>query len=60
MSFLAPKPKIPKPPNTPITANAAVDAPTLPVDTGSLITTGAQGLRRKATTQKASLIGGTA
>lgn len=58
MGFLMPKvPKPPKPPSSPIIANAANDA--LPVgDPSSLISTAAQGLRAKATTQKVSLIGG--
>lgn len=59
MSFLMPKPQIPKPPNTPIVANAAQDK-LPPVDPSSSLITGTVGaLRSKAMTQKASLIGGT-
>lgn len=58
MSFLIPKPKIPAPPNTPITANAAKDALS-PINTASSLITGvAGGLQRKASTMKTSLIGG--
>lgn len=60
MGFLTPKPpKPPPPPNEPVVA----EAPS-PTDTGiapaaaSLISTSSQGLRRRATTQRSSLIGG--
>jgi hypothetical protein len=64
MSFLAPKP--PKVVSTPaatpaVQANADVTDPgTLGTGSipGSLISTGPQGLTRKATTRKSSLIGG--
>lgn len=61
MSFLMPKPKAPPPPpSTPTKADASV------IDAGqqagkgftSLISTGSQGLTRKANTVKSSLIGG--
>ena len=63
MSFLAPKP--PKVVQTPA-ATPAVQATAEPAegpdlgmgDPGSLISTSAQGLTRKASTRKSSLIGG--
>lgn len=59
MSFLMPKPKVAKPPNNPVSANAARDA-LPPIDTSSSLITGlGGGLSRKAFTQKTSLIGGT-
>lgn len=59
--FSAPKPKPPPPQaNAPVQAQATEDE-TGRAQTGaaSLISTGAQGLQRKARTQKTSLIGGT-
>lgn len=63
MGFLSPKtPKIPTPPppaNAPIIARDTPQAlPDIPFGVGSLITTSSQGLKRKATTQRVSLIGG--
>lgn len=63
MSFLAPKPPkvVQTPAATPaVQANANVDTgPDLGMgDPGSLISTSAQGLTRKASTRKSSLIGG--
>jgi hypothetical protein len=60
MGFLAPKaPKPPTPANNPIlakdTPNALSDTP---YGTGSLISTSPSGLKRKASTQRTSLIGG--
>lgn len=65
MSFLSPKPpKVAKPPTQaePIVLGSAGN-PELGLNnpgssTGSLISTSAQGLRRKATTRKPSLISG--
>lgn len=61
--FSPPKPKVAKPPlqSEPITLGAAntdlgLNRPGS--STGSLISTSAQGLRRKPTTRKPSLIGG--
>lgn len=63
MSFLAPKPPkvVQTPAATPaVQANAdTVEGPDLGMgDPGSLISTSAQGLTRKASTRKSSLIGG--
>jgi hypothetical protein len=61
MSFLSP----PKPPKPPTPANAPIlarDTPQNmnynPVGIGSLISTSSSGLKRKASTQRTSLIGG--
>ncbi len=56
MAFLKKPPKPPKPANEPILAK---DTPQ-PIDAmpATLITTGPFGLKRKATTQRTSLIGG--
>lgn len=56
------KPKVPKPPAAPNTAIAASDdstmsQPLMPA-AESLINTSSQGLKRRATTQRGSLIGG--
>lgn len=68
--FKSKSPEIVQPPppaNAPTPANAAVDNPAAsagggrrgtPTPAQSLISTSAQGLRRKASTQKTSLIGG--
>ena len=62
MSFLKPKMPTPTPPATP--AAEPVDVTPAPVSdilqpsSTSLITTSEQGLKRKASTQRASLIGG--
>lgn len=58
MSFLMPKPpKPPKPPNEPILASET-PTPLPDPSMGSLISTGPFGLKRKATTERRSLIGG--
>ncbi len=64
MSFFK-KPKVPTPaaaPNpasNPIIAKDTPDAiPDIPLGPGSLISTSTSGLKRKATTQRTSLIGG--
>jgi hypothetical protein len=57
MSFLMPKPpKLPKPPNPAILASETPQP--LEAPESSLITTGPLGLKRKASTQRTSLIGG--
>lgn len=60
MGFLSPKPKKPDPPaNSPILARESSGDITDALNLApSLITTGAQGLKRKANTQRTSLIGG--
>lgn len=59
MSFLMPKPpKPPKPPNNPIIAAEIPQPLDVPDPTSSLINTGPFGLKRKASTQRTSLIGG--
>lgn len=63
MSFLKPKMPTPPvaalPPNPAMTAQQAEDPTSrLPNATGSLIATAAGGLRRRASVQRASLIGG--
>lgn len=62
MGFLSPKVKVPKPvppANAPIVAK---DTPQplndMPFGVGSLISTSSSGLKRKASTQRTSLIGG--
>lgn len=60
MGFLKPKvPKAPPPPN-PIVNPIDAELPEEEISpaVGSLITTSARGLRRRATTQRTSLIGG--
>lgn len=61
MGFMKPKvPKTPPPPNPAITANEA-EAPgasIMPDNIASFISTSARGLKRRATTQRTSLIGG--
>lgn len=63
MGFMTPKvPKPtppPAPPNPAITpTEAEMQEEDLAAATGSLISTGARGLRRRASTQRTSLIGG--
>lgn len=63
MSFLSPSiKKAPPPPTTPTRADAsrfvAGSSDTTPIGDKSLISTGPQGLERKAETKKRSLIGG--
>jgi hypothetical protein len=63
MGFLMPKqPKVPKPvppANSPILARDTPSPITdIPFNVGSLITTSSSGLKRKASTQRTSLIGG--
>jgi len=62
MSFMKPKiPKTPPPANpaiSPIEADAANDGDSLAQQSNSLISTSAQGLKRKPETQRVSLIGG--
>jgi hypothetical protein len=61
MSFLAPTPpKPPSPANAPQLAKDAspFSTPLSPYGAGSLISTSPAGLRKKASTQKTSLIGG--
>jgi hypothetical protein len=65
MGFLAPKPpkvpapaKPPTPASNPIFAKDDVDAGLGAYGPGSLITTSSSGLKRKASTQRTSLIGG--
>lgn len=58
MGFLMPKPPKPvKPPNTPILASETPVPEVAPIDT-SLINTGPTGLKRRASVQRTSLIGG--
>ena len=60
MGFLSPEPpKPPAPPNPAITASS-MESPSdaLAPVAGSLISTTARGLRRRASTQRTSLIGG--
>lgn len=60
MSFMRPKVATPPPPPNPaITAiDAEFDEENLSPATGSLISTAARGLRRRASVTRASLIGG--
>jgi hypothetical protein len=60
MGFMKPKvPKAPPPPNPSITAiDAELEEEQLAPATGSLISTTARGLTRRASTQRTSLIGG--
>lgn len=60
MSFLTPKvPKPPPAPNTPVQANPGDPATAGIAPAGlSLVSTAANGLQRKASTQRTSLIGG--
>lgn len=60
MGFLSPKVPTPPPaPNTPIAANAGMTGdPSSASGLASLISTGGSGLRRKAATNKTSLVGG--
>ena len=61
MGFFKKPPKPPPPPNTPQNAmyTAPADLTSMPAfGQGSLITTSSQGLKRKASTQRTSLIGG--
>ena len=63
MGFLSPKPPKPVPPpnpaSSPITAKTDTGGlPNIPFGVGSLITTSSSGLKRKASTQRVSLIGG--
>lgn len=57
MAFLSKPPKPVKPANEPILAKD-IPQPLRDTSEGSLITTGPFGLKRKATTQRTSLIGG--
>ena len=63
MGFMSPKvPKAPKPPTPAANPIFAKDTPegmeNIPFGIGSLISTSASGLKRKANTQRTSLIGG--
>lgn len=62
MGFMRPKvPKAPPPPNaavSPITADSGEEVSGLMGAPSSLISTSAQGLKRKPSTQRTSLIGG--
>lgn len=60
MSFLSPKaPKLPPPPNVALKADASgLDDLKSNSPEASLISTSAQGLKRRAKTQRVSLIGG--
>lgn len=60
MGFIAPKtPRPPTPANEPILAkDVPLDLPDSAYGAGSLISTSPSGLKRKASTQKVSLIGG--
>lgn len=65
MGFLIPKqpkppavPPAPTPAANPITAKSSNASPPDPFGAGSLISTSSSGLKRKADTQRVSLIGG--
>lgn len=61
MSMLFPKPdKPPRPPSPPTKADASVQFAGQEINTGysSLVNTGPQGLQKKASTSKRSLVGG--
>lgn len=58
MGFSKPK-KPPPPPNVPILAkDTLAELPDIPFGANSLISTSSSGLKRKANTQRTSLIGG--